>query len=61
MEITTDTIKKFIKRLDGLVDEIDQIGQVCTEESGHSPIGDALWSAQSDIESARETLKEAVE
>lgn len=60
MKITKAILKKIIAKLEKLEEEIDRIGMDCDQKSGKSELGDALWSAQSDIESAKTTLDDAV-
>lgn len=55
---TKKTLNKFCAKLQKLEDEIQEIADECTPAEGETDMAETLWTAHSDIISARQTLDE---
>ena len=56
MKITNKMLNKFCAKLQKLEDEIQEIADACENGEGEGEEAETLWTAHSDIMSARQTL-----
>jgi len=49
-------LNKIKRKIEKIIDEIDEIGQNCSIQEGESERGEALWSAQMSLDEAIMTL-----
>lgn len=56
MKITKKHLTKFHNKLQKIVDEIQELADDCAVEEGEADLAEDLWTAQAQIEDARQTL-----
>lgn len=56
MKITEKHLRRFHDRLEGIVDEIQELADYCSLEEGDTGMARALWTTQQNIEDAKEII-----
>jgi len=56
MKITKKHLKKFHDRLEKIIDDIQELADMCNMEEGEASLAEDLWTAQVEMESARQNI-----